>query len=139
MPASTTVHKGSCFCGKVRFEIKGAIGPMSNCHCTDCRKSHAAAFATYIDVPQGALTFKKGEDHLQTYKAESGTKRSFCRTCGTIVTCWGDGDPKFLEISASTLDTPINLKPEYHGYVRSKASWVDIQDGKPQYMKNKGD
>ena len=57
MPAGQTTHKGSCFCGRVRYEIKGPIGPMSNCHCTDCRKSHGAAFATYIDVAKGALTF----------------------------------------------------------------------------------
>ena len=137
MPAGQTTHRGSCLCGRVTFEVKGPIGPMSNCHCTDCRKSHAAAFATYIDVAKGALTFLQGEDHLQTYKAPSGTKRSFCRTCGSIVTCWSDGDPTFLEISASTLDTPTDLKPEYHGYVRSRASWYDILDKVPQYKTSK--
>ncbi len=136
MPAGET-YKGSCFCGRVSYEIKGPIGPMSNCYCTDCRKSHAAAFATYIDAPRGGFTFTKGEDQLQTYKAPSGTKRSFCKTCGSIVTCWGDGDTKFLEISASTLDTPTDLKPEYHGYVRSKPSWYDILDKRPQYKTNK--
>ncbi len=137
MSTDKTVHKGSCFCGRVTYEIKGKIGPMSHCHCTDCRKSHASAFATYIDVPRGGFMFLRGEEQLQTYKAESGTKRSFCRTCGTIVTCWSDGDPKFLEISASTLDTPTDLKPVYHGFVRSKASWYDITDKVPQYKTNK--
>ena len=119
MPAGQTTHRGSCLCGRVTFEVKGPIGPMSNCHCTDCRKSHAAAFATYIDVPKDTFTFTKGEEHLQTYKVASGTKRSFCRSCGTIVTCWSDGENKFLEISASALDTPTDLKPVYHGFVRS--------------------
>jgi hypothetical protein len=134
MSTGKTVHKGSCFCGRVTYEIKGKIGPMSHCHCTDCRKSHAAAFATYIDVPRDGFTFLKGEDQIQTYKAPSGTKRSFCRTCGSILTCWGDGEKKFLEISASTLDTPTDLKPVSHGFVRSKASWYDILDRAPQYQ-----
>ncbi len=137
MTVAEKTHKGSCLCGKIQYEVKGTIGPMSNCHCTDCRKSHASAFATYIDVPRGGFMFLRGEEQLQTYKAESGTKRSFCRTCGTIVTCWSDGDPKFLEISASTLDTPTDLKPVYHGFVRSKASWYDITDKVPQYKTNK--
>lgn len=128
-----TTYEGSCFCGKVRYRITEALKEMSHCHCTDCRKSHAAAFATYIDVPRSGFVFLKGEDQLQTYKAPSGTKRSFCRTCGSIVICFGDGEPGFLEISASTLDTPTGLKPSYHGYVRSKASWYDIQDKVPQY------
>jgi len=139
MPAGQTTHRGSCLCGRVTFEVKGPIGPMSNCHCTDCRKSHAAAFATYIDVPKDTFTFTKGEEHLQTYKVASGTKRSFCRSCGTIVTCWSDGENKFLEISASALDTPTDLKPVYHGFVRSKASWYDILDKVPQYKTNKSD
>ncbi len=132
-------YRGSCLCGRVAFEVRGTLGPMSNCHCTDCRKSHAAAFATYVDVPKGGLIFLKGEDHLQTYKAASGTNRSFCRTCGTIVTCWSDGTPAFMEISASALDTPTDLKPIYHGFVRSKASWFEITDSIPQYRTNKED
>ena len=39
-----------------------------------------------------------------------------------------------IEIAAATLDTPLSLRPEYHIYVRSKVSWFDIQDGKPQHQ-----
>jgi hypothetical protein len=126
-------HEGSCLCGRVRYRIEGPLGVMMNCHCTDCRKSHAAAFATYVEVPWSGFRFLKGEDHLTTYRAESGTKRSFCRTCGSIVTCWSDEDKLHLEISASTLDTPTDRRPEYHIFVRSKASWYDIKDGRPQH------
>ena len=41
-------------------------------------------------------------------------------------------------IAAATLDTPIDLRPEYHIYVRSKASWYDINDGKPQHETTSG-
>jgi hypothetical protein len=136
MTVAGNVHSGSCLCGRILYRLKGRIGPMSNCHCTDCRKSHAAAFATYVDAPREAFTFVKGEDHLQTYRAESGTKRSFCRTCGSIVICWNDRD-HLVGISASTLDTPTGLKPAYHGFVRSKASWSDILDAAPQYPRSK--
>ncbi len=137
MTAAAKTYEGSCFCGKVRYRYQGALGPMTNCHCTDCRKSHAAAFATYIDAKKQGFAFLQGEEHLQTYKAATGTKRTFCRHCGSIVICHGDAWPDLIEISASTLDTPIDLKPEHHGWVKSKASWYDILDGKPQYPKNK--
>ena len=127
-------YEGSCFCGKVRYRIRGSIGPMDHCHCIDCRKSHGAAFATYVEVPRDGFRFLSGEDHLTTYAAETGTSRSFCRTCGSIVTCrWSDGGREGLEISASTLDTPSGLKPECHSFVRSKADWFDITDGLPQH------
>lgn len=134
MPAAVQTFEGSCFCGKVRYRVTGPLGGMSNCHCTDCRKSHAAAFATYIDARRSDFAYLSGEDHLQTYQAASGTKRAFCRTCGSIVTCWGDSDPATIEIAAGTLDTLVDRRPEYHIFVRSKASWYDIQDGKPQHQ-----
>jgi hypothetical protein len=106
---------------------------MDHCHCTDCRKSHAAAFATYIEFPWKGFRFLQGKDGLTTHRAESGTQRSFCGTCGSIVLCWSDAGPEGVGIPASTLDTPIDARPEFHTYVRSKASWYDIQDSLPQH------
>ena len=133
MPAKPDVYEGSCFCGKVRYRVRGPLGSMSNCFCTDCRKSNAAVFATYIDVRRKDLTWVSGEEHLATYKAPSGTVRGHCSTCGSTVACWTDGDKDMLEIAAPTLDTPIERRPEYHIFVRSKPSWYDIQDGRPQH------
>jgi hypothetical protein len=134
MAVVTETYEGSCFCRKVRYRVAGALGSMSNCHCTDCRKSHGAAFATYIDVPRRQFAFLQGEDELQTYRAETGTQRSFCRTCGSVVICFTDSDKEMLEVAAATLDTPIHKRPEYHIFVRSKVPWFDIQDGRPQHQ-----
>ena len=91
-------YEGSCFCGAVRYEVKGPIGPMSNCFCTDCRRSHAAPLSTFIDALKANFRFVKGEDQLNTYLAESGAKRSFCRNCGSILICFNDANPKTMEI-----------------------------------------
>jgi len=40
MPA-LPVHRGSCLCARVRYEVSGRLGTFDTCHCTDCRKSHA--------------------------------------------------------------------------------------------------
>ncbi|HEX9426275.1 MAG TPA: GFA family protein, partial [Candidatus Polarisedimenticolia bacterium] len=107
-------HEGSCMCGAVKFRVTGELGEMMNCHCTHCRKSHAAAFAAYIMVAQRDFRFVRGAAHLTTHAAPTGTKRSFCRRCGSIVTCWNDDDRVYTWITASTLDTPITITPAYH-------------------------
>lgn len=117
----------------MRYEVAGRFGRFDTCHCTDCRKSHAAAFAAYIEVARSDFRFLKGAAHLTTHTAPTGTKRSFCRTCGSIVTCFNDDDRAHTWISASTLDTPIAITPAYHTYVRSKAAWYDLDDGRPQF------
>ena len=37
--------KGSCLCGGIRYEIDAELGPVTNCHCSQCRKAAGAAFA----------------------------------------------------------------------------------------------
>ncbi len=138
MTPNDATYEGSCFCGTVRYRVRGRIGPMDHCHCTDCRKSHAAAFATYIEVPLKGFEFLAGGDRLTTYAAATGTSRSFCRTCGSIITCrWNEKGREGLEISASTLDTPCGLRPEAHTFVRSKAEWLDLADDLPRHEKHK--
>ena len=39
--------KGSCLCGAVTYEVAGPFEFVGNCHCSICRKSHGAAFATW--------------------------------------------------------------------------------------------
>ena len=137
MSASRQVHEGSCQCGRVRYKVEGPLSNMSNCHCTDCRKNSGAAFVTYVEAPKSAFTYVKGADLVQNYKADSGTKRAFCRQCGSTLGCFVDNDD-LMEIAAATLDTPIDLRPEYHIFVRSKVSWYDIEDGRPQFPTTRG-
>jgi hypothetical protein len=126
-------HDGSCLCGRVQYRIEGPVGNMSNCHCSDCRKHSGAAFVSFVEAPKQALSFVSGEDQLTTHQAASGTRRRFCRNCGSSLFCYVETDD-LVEIAAATLDTPLSLRPEYHIYVRSKVSWFDIQDGKPQHQ-----
>jgi hypothetical protein len=127
-------YDGSCLCGAVRYRVTGPLGTMSNCHCTDCRKSHAAAFSTYIDVDRSVLRIVAGEDRLTTYRADSGTMRAFCPTCGSIILCFTATDPDWVDLSVATLATPTAKRPEYHIFVRSKAAWHDILDDRPRHQ-----
>lgn len=132
MTAEGKTLDGSCQCGKVGYRVTGEPGEMSHCHCTDCRKMHGAAFATYIGVPQGGFAWIRGEDQLTTFKVESGTIREFCRVCGSILTSRTDSEPDNIYIAAGTLDSPISKRPESNIWVRSRVPWFEIRDGLPQ-------
>ena len=43
--------KGSCLCSGIRYEIDAELGPVTNCHCSQCRKAAGAAFASNASVP----------------------------------------------------------------------------------------
>ena len=42
--------RGSCLCGDVAWQVDGPVELMSHCHCSRCRKSHGAAFATALST-----------------------------------------------------------------------------------------
>src|SRR6266850_144945 len=85
MHAREEVFEGSCLCGAVRYRIAGRPGEMWHCHCTDCRKSHGAAFSSSVQVDRGNFKLICGDDRLVTYEAKTGTTRSFCGRCGSNV------------------------------------------------------
>lgn len=133
MSAEAGTYEGSCLCGKVRYRFAGPPGKMTHCHCTDCRKHTGSAFETSIEVQRPRFSLLSGEAELITHRAESGTKRSFCRVCGSSLFSFGAEDPGFIYISAGTLDTRLEKKPDYHIFVRSRVPWLDIEDGLPQH------
>lgn len=134
MVATEQVLEGSCHCGRVRYRAVAPFGEMTNCHCTDCRKSHGAAFATYIEVPRERFSYVQGEGELHSFQAESGLQRYFCRNCGSIIWNGSSNPPEAYWITAGTLDTPLDRKPDAHIFIRSKVPWYDIKDDLPQHQ-----
>ncbi len=133
MAMQEEVHEGSCCCGRVRFKMQGPFGTFSHCHCTDCRKSHGAAFATYIGVGRARFSFLQGEVEVGGFTTKTGTRRSFCRHCGSNLMSLVAAEPDNVYVAAATLDTPLRLKPEHHIFIRSKVPWLDLRDGMPQH------
>lgn len=72
---------GSCLCGAVRFEIKGAPATTGACHCSMCRKWSGGVFLG-IEVAPGAVSFS-GEANVTIYPSSAWAERGFCRTCGS--------------------------------------------------------
>ena len=74
------VHRGSCHCGAVRFEVRApARVTVQRCNCSMCSK---AAFLHLI-VPGADFTLVQGREQLATYTFNTGVARHlFCRECG---------------------------------------------------------
>lgn len=127
------MHHGSCLCGAVKYEIDGPIESATHCHCSQCRKGHGAAFATYASVPWSNFRWVQGEDAVARYHSSPGITRTFCRNCGSTLQWYSDHtDPDLLGITLGTLDSSLGEIPQTHIYSESKADWYAIADGLPQ-------
>lgn len=131
-------YRGQCLCGAVKYEV-GAFGArMAHCHCSMCRKFHGSAFATYGEVKASEFRWLQGEHELESYTADNGTTRCFCRICGSSMTFSSAAHPEeMVEIALGTLDSNLDMSPDAHVFVGSKASWSEILDDLPQYVEGR--
>ena len=124
---------GSCLCGAVRFEVRGAIGPVDHCHCTMCRRSHGAPFSTFGRIRRDALQLTSGADQITRHASSEAVVRSFCASCGSRLFFRHAALPEREFVSIGTLDDESGIAPEAHIFVASKASWYTIGDALPQH------
>lgn len=128
------VHKGSCLCGEIRYQVNKIQPKVGHCHCSMCRKFHGSAFSTFGEAAVDDFQWLAGESQLEVYTAVNGTRRKFCRRCGaSLVFVPSQDEGKVVEFSLGTLDTPIKQRPDAHIYVASKAQWFDISDALPKF------
>lgn len=126
------MHRGSCLCGTVRYEIDAPIESANHCHCSQCRKGHGAAFATYANVRREHFRFTQGEHSVAVFQASPGVSRTFCQHCGSNLQWFADQPhPNWISVTLGTLDTPLKNLEQKHIYTRSKADWYCLNDGLP--------
>ena len=128
-------HRGSCLCRRVTYEIVGELTDVLNCHCSMCRKLHAAAFRTRAKVNAKDWRTLTGEQFIKFYESSPGEQKGFCSECGSSLFTKFDANPDVLGFPLGTLDTDPGVKAMRHVFVGSKAPWFDITDDLPQHDK----
>ena len=128
---------GRCECGRVKYRADGEISDYSHCHCSQCRRLHGAAFASFAGVPRAGFTYDSGEADLKCYASSRTHGRVFCGHCGSNILVKLEAEPETLYLG--TMDGTPPLPPGYHIYVGSRAPWYTITDDLPQYDTEPGE
>ena len=96
------IHRGSCHCGAVAFEVE-APRPFvaQRCNCSICTK---AGFLHLI-VPKSRFRLLRGEENITTYTFNTGVaKHTFCRTCGMKPFYIPRSNPDGVDVNVNCLD-----------------------------------
>lgn len=127
------MHRGSCLCGAVTYEITGEIGNGYFCHCKRCRKAGGSAFAANARIAPEQFRLLSGAEFLKAYHAATGLTRKFCSECGSAILS-ERSEPVLMAIRLGTLDTPLERSPIVgHIFVDSMAEWDRITDDLPRF------
>ena len=89
-------YKGSCHCGKIRFEVEGELGGAMSCNCSICQRKGSLLWF----VPRDNLRLLTSEESAATYTFNKHViKHRFCPTCG--IHPYGEGtDPSGNRMAA---------------------------------------
>ena len=83
------IHKGSCHCGRVAFQVEGEIEGAMACNCSMCSRKGSLLWF----VSREKLQLQTPEEAASTYLFNThAIKHRFCPTCG--IHPYGEGvDP----------------------------------------------
>jgi len=123
---------GECFCGEVRYEVKGKLRDARSCHCSRCRKAFSSQASSYALVNSEEFKWIAGKELLTSYIGQHGFGLQFCSKCGS--TLCGIFEDSIHGVTLGCVNGDPNIEIGRHIYVGSKASWEVIPDGVVQYQ-----
>ena len=129
----TVVHRGSCLCGSIRFELGAELGDFGYCHCRACQKASGSAHAANAPIDRRDFRLVVGAGCLKEFESSPGKFRAFCTNCGSPIYAYLVASPDVLRLRLGTLDTPFHKQPAAHTWVCEKAPWAPICDDAPQF------
>ncbi len=117
---------GGCLCGAVRYDLRGKLRGVYNCHCGQCRRSHGH-FGAYTSVTPDQIAFTETRG-LKWYESSAIARRGFCGECGSSL-FWEPAAKDHLGIAAGSLDQPSGLTTLGHIFTDHRGDYYTIDDG----------
>ena len=123
-----TSARGHCHCGRVRFVVDFPSRFCCHCHCTSCRRAHGAAFVTWLGFRSDQVHIEEGAGELAAHESSPGTRRSFCRHCGTKLFFESERWPGETHVTLVALDDPPDRWPDRHVFFDEHVEWVPVAE-----------
>lgn len=116
----STVYKGGCHCGAVRFQVLVDRFIVDDCNCSICRKKGFL----HLIVPLENFALLKGEEFLTTYTFNTKVaKHTFCSICGIHSFYRPRSHPDRIDVNIRTFDENVLDRFEIRFF--DGANWED--------------
>lgn len=129
--------RGQCYCGAVRFEVRGMLSDVTICHCMECRRFHGHLGAYTFTERQNVIMV--ADESLKWHRSlkDAAVRKGFCSRCGSSLFS-DNGKGKAIAIAAGVLDTPTGLTINGHVWMAQAGDYYTVNDGTPQMTEKWG-
>lgn len=121
--------EAACLCGACAFALPGPAGPITACHCRQCRKL-SGHYAASFDAGESTLDWRS-RGPLAEYATPGGGRRGFCGACGSSLYFRAADGAFSVEAGAVTGRTGGRLAG--HIFTAAKGDYYRIDDDLPQH------
>lgn len=128
---SESAREGGCQCGAVRYRASGEPAMTALCHCSMCRRAHAAPAVGWAMFDATQVAFSGLAPTV--YESSPGARRRFCPRCGTQISFDADHLPGLIDISIGSLDDPGAVPPALHYWESMRLPWLRLDDALPRF------
>lgn len=125
--------QGSCLCGALRYTVDQPLGPVTACHCTQCRKI-SGHYAAAVPAEWSNVTV---HGDPKWFESSPQARRGFCPNCGSYL-FWEEYDGK-VYIMAGTLDGETGLTMDGHIFYADKGDYYRAGEALPCWAQDRGD
>ncbi len=119
--------RGRCQCGACDFTIRRETLAVYACHCLECQRQSASAFALSAPVRRAEFVIS-GPTLAWSRPADSGaiTDCHFCRDCGVRLFHASRLTTDWVTVKAGLIEAAGTISPAAHIWVSRKAAWVTL-------------
>jgi hypothetical protein len=125
-------RSGGCFCGAVRYEIRGPVVRQAVCHCQGWRRASGAGALHWIAVRpedfrmmQGVLAELRSGGFPEASCDGGRGVRAFCAACGTPISFRSDHRAeRENNVTAGSPDDPAGFVPQEELFPEHRLPWI---------------
>ena len=134
----SSMQRGACGCGAIRFECDAAGAQAVHCFCTDCRKATGGAFATVVGFVAAKFRLLTGAPKSWVVTGTSGGRvdRQFCGECGSPLFTVADHARGMVFVKAGAFDDPSWIEPQLACWQSRELPWARIPKDLPGVAQN---
>lgn len=134
--SATDNHEGRCFCGTVRFTLRGQPEAMAYCHCDSCRRWSAGPVNAFTLWKPENLQVTHGADRIAEFAKNPDREdntilsvRKWCTECGGHIFTDHPG-MGLIDVPAVVIGG-LDFEPQFH--VHYQETVQPVADGLPKF------